>query len=732
MSNTEPIVLRLLAEDETGPAFDSAERQIRKNKKAVDDLIKRLQFHADTVRMNADEIEIYKLQQKGASAATIQQAKNLQNLIRVERQKIATTKNMNGSLRMVRGGFGQLGHQVQDIAVQLQTGTNAMIVFGQQGSQIASLMGPGGAMIGAILAVGAALITSFTAGTRDAKNELEEFRKKITETRTELGLLTQAEIALNAQRKQEKIDAQRDAVAKLTAEREHLRKQTLSVLAAEIAYNKAVEDGDRATASKILETLAYRDSVEELRKEESELAAKEQEAKKVLEELTSGTVTAAEKEAERAKTVKQLVQQNEQLAATYGKTEKEVALYRAELAGANEEELLAIGIAQDTLARLKAEEEARKKTKEALKAEQQEAAKLARAKEQLTRISAVGLEGVDRINAQFDQQLRAAEKYYDNKKELHAEYVAAVNAIDAARGAAIEQFNADQLAKDAKKQEKLKENALGSLRTETEAFMHHIQMRYDALVLALEQEAITKEQFRENEKRLKEEMAEHDLEQQFKIIGGYAQLEKAASDALFSVFTHSQSASDALRQLGKTIIDSAIRGMIEMGMENIKQAMLRDKIQAASLAKSTAATGIAMSTVAASAAPAATLVSLATSGANSAGAIAGMTAAASTASGIAAMSFEGGGFTGYGARSGGIDGKGGFAAILHPNETVIDHSQGQGGVTIVQNINVTTGVQQTVRAEIVNLMPEISNAAKAAVAETRLRGGAYSKMMVGQ
>jgi len=42
-----------------------------------------------------------------------------------------------------------------------------------------------------------------------------------------------------------------------------------------------------------------------------------------------------------------------------------------------------------------------------------------------------------------------------------------------------------------------------------------------------------------------------------------------------------------------------------------------------------------------------------------------------------AMSFDGGGFTGSGSRFGGIDGKGGFAAILHPNETVIDHTRGQ-------------------------------------------------------
>ena len=108
------------------------------------------------------------------------------------------------------------------------------------------------------------------------------------------------------------------------------------------------------------------------------------------------------------------------------------------------------------------------------------------------------------------------------------------------------------------------------------------------------------------------------------------------------------------------------------------------------------------------------------------------TPAPSGGPGNTGMSFAGGGFTGYGARSGGIDGRGGFPAILHPNETVIDHTQGQvGGVVVNQTINVTTGVQQTVRAEIANLLPQISNAAKAAVADGRMRGGGFGKAMGG-
>ena len=48
-----------------------------------------------------------------------------------------------------------------------------------------------------------------------------------------------------------------------------------------------------------------------------------------------------------------------------------------------------------------------------------------------------------------------------------------------------------------------------------------------------------------------------------------------------------------------------------------------------------------------------------------------------------------------------------------------------GGVTIVQNINVSTGVQATVRAEIRQMMPQIANSAKSAVLDAKRRGGSY-------
>ena len=82
---------------------------------------------------------------------------------------------------------------------------------------------------------------------------------------------------------------------------------------------------------------------------------------------------------------------------------------------------------------------------------------------------------------------------------------------------------------------------------------------------------------------------------------------------------------------------------------------------------------------------------------------------------IRSQSFDGGGFTGGGARAGGVDGKGGFNAILHPNETVVDHTKGQGmGVTVNMNIqaNDTAGFDrllQSRRGQIVSMINQAVN-----------------------
>jgi hypothetical protein len=77
--------------------------------------------------------------------------------------------------------------------------------------------------------------------------------------------------------------------------------------------------------------------------------------------------------------------------------------------------------------------------------------------------------------------------------------------------------------------------------------------------------------------------------------------------------------------------------------------------------------------------------------------------------GLKLFSFDGGGSTGNGPRVGGVDGKGGFPAIVHPRETIVDHTRSrssQGGhvtadvrVSVDNNGNLQAYVERVSKTE---------------------------------
>jgi len=92
-------------------------------------------------------------------------------------------------------------------------------------------------------------------------------------------------------------------------------------------------------------------------------------------------------------------------------------------------------------------------------------------------------------------------------------------------------------------------------------------------------------------------------------------------------------------------------------------------------------------------------------------------------------SFAGGGHTGGGARSGGLDGQGGFRALLHPNETVTDLTRGGAGGGNVYHIDAR-GADMGVVARIEHSLRQLAGPgvverrAVAAVSDYRIRNGA--------
>lgn len=145
---------------------------------------------------------------------------------RSAKKTAATSKQLNQQFRFLRGGAGQLGHQIQDVAVQLQMGTNAMIVFGQQGGQIASLFGPKGAIIGAFISVAAAAGMTLAPRLMGVTRNFDDLESQIRRTVDGLNVFTDAQ-------RNAAIAIQEIKKLELAAEQLELQKET-DALAAKI------------------------------------------------------------------------------------------------------------------------------------------------------------------------------------------------------------------------------------------------------------------------------------------------------------------------------------------------------------------------------------------------------------------------------------------------------------------------------------------------------------------
>lgn len=172
------------------------------------------------------------------------------------------------------------------------------------------------------------------------------------------------------------------------------------------------------------------------------------------------------------------------------------------------------------------------------------------------------------------------------------------------------------------------------------------------------------------------------------------QLQQGATNAFVGILTGASNSQEAVQQLASSILNEAVGALVEMGIAQVKSIIMGQAAQTAATATSVAA-GAA---TAAAWTPAAAAASIASFGGAAASGLASMASAIPAMIGL--LSFEGGGFTGTGSRSGGMDGKGGFMAMVHPNETIIDHTKGQsaGGSGVTVNViqsSEKAGTQET-------------------------------------
>ncbi|QJE95224.1 phage tail tape measure C-terminal domain-containing protein [Luteolibacter luteus] len=99
-------------------------------------------------------------------------------------------------------------------------------------------------------------------------------------------------------------------------------------------------------------------------------------------------------------------------------------------------------------------------------------------------------------------------------------------------------------------------------------------------------------------------------------------------------------------------------------------------------------------------------------------------------------SFEGGGYTGNGPRAGGLDGRGGRLAMIHPQETVIDHTRvkkaadrsRRGDILVSTPITLMPGVSKEELAEILPMLKrDIIDSIPRLIAQGGRYAGAYGQ-----
>jgi hypothetical protein len=120
-----------------------------------------LVFQANTAQVKDAKRDLDNL-----SASARNTAKNIQ-------QTGSNVVDASSKFRAQKGAISNLSFQLQDVAVQAQSGTNAFIILGQQGPQIASIFGPGGAVAGALLAFGALIGGVLYKTLGGAKDEVD-------------------------------------------------------------------------------------------------------------------------------------------------------------------------------------------------------------------------------------------------------------------------------------------------------------------------------------------------------------------------------------------------------------------------------------------------------------------------------------------------------------------------------------------------------------------------------
>jgi hypothetical protein len=293
------------------------------------------------------------------------------------------------------------------------------------------------------------------------------------------------------------------------------------------------------------------------------------------------------------------------------------------------------------------------------------------------------------MSEQSDEQVAAdkkAEKGSDSRREA---FLLAIQAEENYLAAKAKQ-EAAQEARELVAAERGLELTQRTLMSRSEVIDDYYKDRQEKLVSALEKDLLTKTEYMAMEQALEDRRILAQEANAMRATAGIISMTGAMTSQLGAMFDETSAIGKAFFVVNQAIAaaDAIIKGFQTAAAIRLAYA----ELAAATMNPGLAAAGEAHAAVA-------TAMGFAT-----AGAIAGQTIA----------SFEGGGLTGSGPRVGGLDGKGGRLAVLHPNEKVDDLTQGggAGSINITIQANDTRGFDDLLRSrrgEIIKIINKAMN-----------------------
>lgn len=574
--------------------------------------------------------------------------------------------------RQMRAGFQQAGFQLQDIAVQYQMGTSPFVIFAQQGGQLASIFGAGGAVAGAFISIAGVLGMTLAPALFKGTSALEGMQKAGEE------------------------------VDKLFKE---LDGNTL------ILSDSFLKIAEASSSAAMIE----------LRRQRREISAAMEEAQSEMAEGIGGMLERIEREARAAAidplTYATLVGIGQAPAIVgkgfeelYGVTEANIARLRElgkQAAGGSIDDIQAFTAALSAIQEDPGTKAAFNEIAESISGllvavvnGEAQVAQLNSAMADLDGFISSTRTESDKSTESVQRMIDALQKQaltYDMSSTQIAVYEGILAGANKEQLTTIQQLAAELEGREA---------ILEMQKAEDAAKKDFYKRQEEALkVLERTEDAAQKDFYKRQEDALKvlEKERTSTLTGTDKIASEYDERIRIVTEALSELQMLETSHADIIVDLNRMKSEAVAKALQEEDMARLESTQTQVS------AMQGLASGIESMLAEGSAAQkAAFLVSQGLAFADaiinaelaSAKALAMFPAMPSYAAAIKAMgyvsagviagttaaSFEGGGFTGYGARVGGLDGKGGMPAIVHPNETIIDHTKGGGGTVV--NINI--------------------------------------------